>query len=244
MSEHAFDYRVAAYAESACHRSGPSLALTIELAAVSPDAIALDVATGTGFTTLALTARSARVDALDISLPMLRHTRFSVPGPLRAIRGAADRLPVRDGAYDVVVCRHALHHFANPGVAIGEMARAMRPGGRVVIADTVSPDNKRIASEMHEIEVLRDPSHVCNLTTTQLAGFLGEAGLGIADERMCRSPLNFDQWVVRTGVTAGLADDLWNRLSTPGIGEAFETDVDDGVRHFSWPVRVVAAVRR
>ena len=244
MPEYAFDRRVDAYAVSLCHQSGPSLQHTIELAAVSPGDLALDIATGTGFTALALAERGARVDALDISLPMLRHTSSSAPDPPRALRGVADRLPVRDAAYDLVACRHALHHFADPGIAIREMARVARPGGRVVIADTVSPDDDSLAFEMHEIEVLRDQSHVRNLATAKLADFLSEAGLAIAGQRTCRSPQNFDRWVARTGGGPNLADHLWARLSAQVMADAFETRFEDGVRHFSWPVRVVAAVRR
>ena len=139
LTQQAFDDRVAGYADSACHRSGPSLPLVLEFANVSPEYFVLDVGTGTGFTAHALVERGAYVDALDVSQPMLRHTRAAAPAPLRAVRAAAGSIPARGGSYDVVTCRHALHHFADPADAIGEMARVLRPGGRVVIADTQSP---------------------------------------------------------------------------------------------------------
>ena len=244
MTEYAFDGRVAAYASSPSHQSGPSLSLALELADVSPGDLTLDIATGTGFTAHALIGRGAKVDALDVSLPMLRHTTSSTLAGLRPIRGDANALPVRDGVYDAVLCRHALHHFSDPETAICEMTRVAKCGARTVIADTVSPDDVRTASVMHEAEISRDPSHVRNQTVRQLTLLLHQAGLHIVDERACRSTLNFDQWVNRTGGGSDLAVELWARLSAGGVAEAFETHLRDGVRYFSWPVCVVAAVRR
>ena len=243
MTQHAFDDRVAAYAVSPCHQSGPSLPLVIELTGVSAGALVLDIATGTGFTAHALVQRGACVDALDVSRPMLRHARATAPAPLRALRAAADQVPVRGGRYDVITCRHALHHFGDPLAAIHEMARVVRPGGCVVIADTQSPDDPCLAAEMNDIETIRDPSHVRNLSAAELAGNLRAAGLTVAAERDCRSPLDVDQWVARSGGTPRLANDLWCRLSAPPAATTFEAREDAGVRRFSWPVRVVMAVR-
>jgi len=84
LTQQAFDDRVAGYADSPCHRSGPSLPLVLEFANVSPEYFVLDVGTGTGFTAHALVQLGAYVDALDVSRPMLRHTRATAPAPLRA----------------------------------------------------------------------------------------------------------------------------------------------------------------
>lgn len=243
LTPQAFDDRVAGYADSPCHRSGPSLPLVIELASVAPGCLVLDVGTGTGFTAHALVQRGARVDALDVSRPMLRHTRAAAPAPLRAVRAAAGRIPARGGSYDVITCRHALHHFGDPAGAIGEMARVLRPGGRVVIADTQSPDDAWVASEMHDIETTRDPSHVRNLSAAEFPRYLRAAGLDVAADRECRSPMDFDQWVARSGGTTPMADELWRRMSEPRVATAFEVHLDAGVRRFAWPVRVIAALR-
>ena len=243
LTQQAFDDRVAGYADSPCHRSGPSLPLVLEFANVSPEYFVLDVGTGTGFTAHALVQRGAFVDALDVSRPMLRHTRAAAPAPLRAVRAAAGRIPARGCAYDVVTCRHALHHFGDPAAAIGEMARVLRPGGRVVIADTQSPDDPWVAAEMHDIERTRDPSHVRNLSAAEFPRYLRAAGLEVAADRECRSPMDFDQWVARSGGSPAMADELWRRMSEPRVAAAFDAHVDAGARRFAWPVRVIAAVR-
>ena len=243
LTRQSFDDRVAGYADSPCHRSGPSLPLVLEFANVSPGYFVLDVGTGTGFTAHALVQRGACVDALDVSRPMLRHTRAAAPAPLRAVRAAAGRIPARGGSYDVVTCRHALHHFGDPAAAIGEMARVLRPGGRVVIADTQSPDDPWVASEMHDIETIRDPSHVRNLSVEEFPRYLRAAGLDVAADRECRSPMDFDQWVARSGGTPTMADELWRRMSEPRVAAAFDAHIEAGARRFAWPVRVIAAVR-
>ncbi|MBM4437689.1 MAG: methyltransferase domain-containing protein [Actinobacteria bacterium] len=61
--------------------------------------------------------------------------------------------------HHAATCRDAFHHFSDPASAAREMARAVRPGGRLVIADTVSPNDPELADAMQSIEALRDPSH-------------------------------------------------------------------------------------
>ena len=175
--------------------------------------------------------------------PCCAMPRATAPAPLRALRAAADQVPVRGGRYDVVTCRHALHHFGDPLAATREMARVVRPGGRVVIADTQSPDDPCLAAEMNDIETIRDPSHVRNLSAAELARYLRVAGLTVAAERDCRSPLDVDQWVARSGGTPRIASNLWCRLSAPPAAAIFEAREEAGARRFSWPVRVVMAVR-
>src|SRR5262249_58491577 len=54
--------------------------------------------------------------------------------------GNAAALPFLDASFDLVMCRGALHHFADPTAAITEMGRVCRRGGRVVVADMVAPN--------------------------------------------------------------------------------------------------------
>jgi SAM-dependent methyltransferase len=59
----------------------------------------------------------------------------SGPGtPPRWVRGWGDALPFAGGVFDAVLCKGALDHFDRPDVAIAEMARVAKPGGRVVLA--------------------------------------------------------------------------------------------------------------
>jgi malonyl-CoA O-methyltransferase len=92
---------------------------------------ALDVACGTGRYLKILRARGAQVVGIDFSPEML--------GPARALgavaRGDLRALPVAGGSVDVVTCGLAVGHVAELGLAIGEMARALAPGGTLLYSD-------------------------------------------------------------------------------------------------------------
>src|SRR6266571_3050385 len=111
----------------------------------------LDLAAGTGTSTLTFTATGADAVACDFSLGMLRagHARIG-HGPQRPGRGrlgwvAGDalRLPFRDGAFDAVTISFGLRNVADTGAALAEMARVTRPGGRLVVCEfstiTIAP---------------------------------------------------------------------------------------------------------
>jgi len=98
----------------------------------------LDVASGFGQDAAALVARGARVVAAEPSARMsalARAVAAERPGASPAwVRCWGDALPFADARFDAVVCKGALDHFDRPEVAIAEMARVTRPGGRVVLA--------------------------------------------------------------------------------------------------------------
>lgn len=97
----------------------------------------LDVACGRGFDALSVARAGAQTVALEPSTHMLRAARaiFRDQGNrVQLVRGTAERLPFKPGAFDVAYCKGALDHFLDPAGALAEMARVTRPQGRVVIA--------------------------------------------------------------------------------------------------------------
>ncbi len=245
MSQAAFDDRVAAYAASPTHREGPTLDLTRESARANPGDLVLDVSTGTGFTAHALAAVSARVVAADIAPNMLRHTRATAPNEVRVVQTDTHILAFADRTFDVVTCRHAFHHYQDGRTAMTEMARVVRPGGRVVITDTISPDDAEVAETMHEIESLRDPSHVCNRYAGQILDLMTDVGLDIERDTHTRTEQDFDGWCSRTGVSDVLRRQLWRCFTESArVRAAFDARETDGGRRFYWPVLVAAGVRR
>jgi SAM-dependent methyltransferase len=116
----------------------------IESAAVAPGERVLDVACGTG-----IVARLAheRVGAkgvvvgVDISPPMIAVARAAAPA-VDYREGNAMALPLRDGEqFDVVLCHQGLQFVPDRGVAVREMHRALKPGGRVGVG-TWRPDEE------------------------------------------------------------------------------------------------------
>ncbi|HLM88387.1 MAG TPA: demethylmenaquinone methyltransferase [Streptosporangiaceae bacterium] len=112
----------------------------------------LDLAAGTGTSSLAFTTAGADCVACDFSLGMLRAGRARLaggsrgvapPGRLSFAAGDALRLPFRDEAFDAVTISFGLRNVADPGQALAEMRRVTRPGGRLVVCEfstiTIAP---------------------------------------------------------------------------------------------------------
>jgi arsenite methyltransferase len=111
--------------------------LPIEWLNIPPGGIALDVGSGPGNVTASL-ARAAGPDGLalgvDISEPMLARATRAEAGPhVGFLRADAQRLPLRDDTVDAVVSIAALQLIPDPAAALAEMARVLRPGGRLAV---------------------------------------------------------------------------------------------------------------
>jgi SAM-dependent methyltransferase len=104
------------------------------LLADAPPGRALDAACGTGRHTAFLAARGHRVTGIDGSPAMLAHARGRVPAATLAV-GSLVALPIPNAGVDVAVCALALMHLPDLRPAIAELARVVRPGGRIVLSD-------------------------------------------------------------------------------------------------------------
>ena len=104
---------------------------------IPPGGIALDVGSGPGNVTAAL-GRAAGQDGLalgvDISEPMLARAVRAEAGPqVGFLRADAQRLPFREETFDAVVSIAMLQLIPKPTAALAEMARVLRPGGRMAV---------------------------------------------------------------------------------------------------------------
>jgi demethylmenaquinone methyltransferase/2-methoxy-6-polyprenyl-1,4-benzoquinol methylase len=100
----------------------------------------LDLAAGTGVSTAELRRSGANAIACDFSLGMLRAGRANkrrrrVP----FVAGDALHLPFADGAFDAATISFGLRNVADVPRALGELARVVRPGGRLVICEFSRP---------------------------------------------------------------------------------------------------------
>jgi demethylmenaquinone methyltransferase/2-methoxy-6-polyprenyl-1,4-benzoquinol methylase len=98
----------------------------------------LDVATGTGLVAAALVRRAGcRVVGLDQSPEMLDRARRRVAADpvlrdrVTLVHGAAERLPFDDGAFDALTFTYLLRYVDDPAATLRELARVVRPGGRM-----------------------------------------------------------------------------------------------------------------
>lgn len=103
----------------------------------------LDLAAGTGTSSVTFTAAGANCVACDFSLGMLRvgsRRLRSAParpgaGAVRFAAGDALALPFADGVFDAVTISFGLRNVADPARALAELLRVTRPGGKLVICE-------------------------------------------------------------------------------------------------------------
>jgi demethylmenaquinone methyltransferase/2-methoxy-6-polyprenyl-1,4-benzoquinol methylase len=98
----------------------------------------LDLAAGTGTSTLPFAEAGALAVPCDFSLGMLTTGKQRLP-QLGFTAGDAMRLPFADNVLDAVTISFGLRNVADPGVALGEMLRVTRPGGRLVVCEFSHP---------------------------------------------------------------------------------------------------------
>jgi demethylmenaquinone methyltransferase/2-methoxy-6-polyprenyl-1,4-benzoquinol methylase len=98
----------------------------------------LDLAAGTGASSVPFQEVGASVVACDFSQGMLAVGRRQHP-QLDLVAGDALRLPFRDGAFDAVTISFGLRNVADVDAALRELARVTRPRGRLVVLETSAP---------------------------------------------------------------------------------------------------------
>jgi demethylmenaquinone methyltransferase/2-methoxy-6-polyprenyl-1,4-benzoquinol methylase len=98
----------------------------------------LDLAAGTGASSVPFAAAGARPVACDFSLGMLGVGRRRHPD-VSFVAGDALRLPFRDGSFAAATISFGLRNVADVGAALGELARVTRPGGRLAVLETSHP---------------------------------------------------------------------------------------------------------
>jgi SAM-dependent methyltransferase len=132
-----------------------------------------DLGCGEGYLTVETSRWASRVIAVDRSAEVLKRAR-TLASRRRVSnviwkRGELEKLPIRDGAVDVALLSQALHHAADPALAIREAVRILSPGGRVLILDL------REHGEAWVRERLGD--RWLGFSGDELRRLLGEAGL-------------------------------------------------------------------
>jgi len=108
---------------------------------LEPGARVLDIACGTGNATIPLARRGARVTGLDMMPHLLEEARARAAREALRIcfdEGFAETLPYPDGSFDVVVSMFGIMFSPFPATVVSEMARVLRPGGRLALANWTS----------------------------------------------------------------------------------------------------------
>jgi SAM-dependent methyltransferase/predicted transcriptional regulator len=139
-----------------------------------------DLGCGTGQVSSALSPFVGRVVAVDASSAMLQAAKKRLQGfdnvDLR--RGELEALPVDDARLDAATMMLVLHHVPEPERALAEVARVLKPGGRLILVDMLSHDRENYRQQMGHVWLGFSEDH--------LRGLVGRAGL--TDFRMVSLP--------------------------------------------------------
>jgi ArsR family transcriptional regulator len=130
-----------------------------------------DLGCGTGELTATLAPFVARVIAVDRSTDMLQaaRRRLREHPNVDVRRGELEALPIADNELDAATLMLVLHHVPDPTAALAEAARALKPGGRLVIVDMLPHDREEYRHQMGHVWL--------GLGEEQLRRLLTSAGL-------------------------------------------------------------------
>ncbi|MEU7138788.1 class I SAM-dependent methyltransferase [Nocardia sp. NPDC046473] len=191
----------------------------------------LDVATGTG-AAAAVAAKvgvRATIVGVDSSVEMLRQARANADGrQANLVVALIEELPFPDGTFDLVMCTRALHHVERPDIVVAEMARVVRPGGQVIVADNVTGLSGAAHDRFEEIQRVRDPGHATTLSESQLIELLRANALDVAECHRTTSFRPLDEWLDDGGAGAAEAGEIRRQLLALGQiddGDTFGTSV-------------------
>ncbi len=223
----------------------PSSALAW-LEPLDPEMIVLDVACGAAHAAEQAAPHVRQVVGLDLTPSLLelgaeRLRGAGITNVLLQVGNAAE-LPYLDSSFDLIICRGALHHFAEPGAAVAEMARVCRPGGRVVASDMVAP-SAEVREAFDALHRCLDPSHAGVLLEGELAELLrSKVGPLTYGETSDPFVLPVDHILTdaadRDAVTSALQAEL-----AGGPATGFDPVLDDGQTLVSFTNTVVHATR-
>jgi ArsR family transcriptional regulator len=158
----------------------------------APVGVLVDIGTGTGRMLELFGGLAREAVGVDRSSEMLRLARAKLHDRVNTELRQADlyRLPIGDGGADLAILHHVLHFAEAPDLAIGEAARVLGPGGRLLIADFAP----------HEREDLRqrDAHARLGFSDEQVAGWFEAAGLSLArTETLGGGELTVKLWLGR-----------------------------------------------
>ena len=209
----------AKYAASKVHANPEELARLVELVEPKPTDRVLDVATGTGNTAFAFAPFVAEVVAYDLTPGMLEQVRIGAAERgltnVHPLLGDACAIPESVSGFDLVVARLAPHHFLSIDGFLAGCRNALKEGGKLLVSDTATPDDHDLNQQIDEIETLRDPSHVHNLTYAEWRAGFERHGFRVThvDERSDWAGehgdrMDFDTWVERINTPAANRHEL------------------------------------
>lgn len=174
-------------------------AALLEIIGDKPIGALLDLGTGTGRMLQLLAPHAGRAVGVDLSTAMLNVARAGIDATdLRNVQlrqGDLYALPVEPNSYDLVILHQVLHYLDDPARALREAARALAPGGQLLVID-FAPHEQEFLREQHQHRRL-------GFAAEEIITMLRDCGLNVESQRDLTSPgeaaskLTVSFWIAR-----------------------------------------------
>ena len=155
--------------------------------------VALDAGCGTGALAFALAPFVSEVVGIDVRDDYLEVGRRAAPPNVTFVSGDMMALPFGYAEFDLACCHRVLHHVRRPELAVSELARVTRSGGKVFIADHLGSVDPILSIEMDRFERLRDPTHQRLLPDADIRGYLDANDLVLLTSEVTREEIDLEQ---------------------------------------------------
>ena len=123
--------------------------------------------------------------------------------------GDAAELPFLESSFDLVLSRLAFHHFSDIKQPFAEMVRVLKPGSRLVLIDM-----EALRETRDQIERMRDPSHVRNLSRAEMLSLYRESGLTVSCCETVRIPMILQSWLEHTKTPSDIQTHIVSQMKS------------------------------
>ena len=216
------------------------------LGPLTPDLLVLDVACGAAHLAEEIAPLVRQVVGVDLTDELLElgAARLQDAQVRNVLLQSANAhaLPFVDGSFDLVCCRAALHHIAEPATAVAEMVRVCRRGGTIALSDLVAPsvETRQAFDQLHQ---LIDPSHNRAMLAEELVALVPGEGVDFATSAGNVGRLPVDIAITEQSAHAAALATLQAEVDG-GPRTGFEPAAQDGSFVVSFPTYRVRGVRR
>ena len=239
-----FNNQAKFYSSSKTFSTGESLDILSNLFNKKKFESGLDIGTGAGFAAFELSKSCEKVEATDISEGMINEAKKIMKE--RKINNlnfnicSAEELKYSDKEFDIVTCRTAAHHFLDVEKFCSEVHRVLKDEGEFIIVDTITSDQIKLNNWHQEVELIRDKSHIKNLSLIEWKSILKISKFSFLDIIQSRVTMNLNDWMERSGTSDKdkkiLKDKFQN--SNEKIKRFFGIKILNNDISFYWPVGI------
>ncbi|MGH3078901.1 MAG: class I SAM-dependent methyltransferase [Gaiellaceae bacterium] len=181
----------------------------------------LDAGCGTGALAFALAPHVAEVVGVDTRVDYLDAASANAPGNVRFLEADVMALPFGYGEFDIAACHRVLHHVRRPELAVSELARVTRLGGRLFVADQLGSIDPLRSMEMDRFERLRDASHQRLLPDGDIRGYLDANDLVLLASEVTPERVDLE----RRLDLAGLPEEERVKIRGPARASPYEVEI-------------------